>query len=210
MALIKCPECGKEISDKARECINCGYPIKEYAVDQEDSSNKVEHTETIKDSVAAANYSNTSYNRQTNWKAIIIVAAILAIIFYPSIKEKYTNSSPLDINEIIGKWGADEIYFDSDFTADVSGSDYLTGNWEIVSEDQKTIRLWYTATDEQVYRYTQDHLEEMEGYEATKEDVLEWELEYDPSVPPEGIYRFDRNEQRLYCDEYDYGMQKKQ
>ena len=23
MALIKCPECGKEISDKAKVCINC-------------------------------------------------------------------------------------------------------------------------------------------------------------------------------------------
>lgn len=27
MALIKCPECGKEISDKAQVCINCGYPL---------------------------------------------------------------------------------------------------------------------------------------------------------------------------------------
>lgn len=29
MSLIKCPECGKEISDKATVCIHCGYPIKE-------------------------------------------------------------------------------------------------------------------------------------------------------------------------------------
>lgn len=27
MALIKCPECGNEISDKAAACPNCGYPI---------------------------------------------------------------------------------------------------------------------------------------------------------------------------------------
>ncbi len=27
MALIKCPECGKEISDKATACPNCGYPV---------------------------------------------------------------------------------------------------------------------------------------------------------------------------------------
>lgn len=27
MALIKCPECGKEISDQATSCPNCGYPI---------------------------------------------------------------------------------------------------------------------------------------------------------------------------------------
>ena len=27
MALIKCPECGKEISDLAKSCPNCGFPI---------------------------------------------------------------------------------------------------------------------------------------------------------------------------------------
>lgn len=27
MALIKCPECGKEVSDKASACIHCGYPL---------------------------------------------------------------------------------------------------------------------------------------------------------------------------------------
>ena len=29
MALIKCPDCGKEVSDKAEVCINCGRPLKE-------------------------------------------------------------------------------------------------------------------------------------------------------------------------------------
>lgn len=28
MALIKCPECGKQISNQADACPNCGYPIK--------------------------------------------------------------------------------------------------------------------------------------------------------------------------------------
>lgn len=28
MALIKCPECGQEISDKSDKCIHCGYPLK--------------------------------------------------------------------------------------------------------------------------------------------------------------------------------------
>ena len=30
MALIKCPECGKEISDKAAACPNCGCPASEF------------------------------------------------------------------------------------------------------------------------------------------------------------------------------------
>ena len=29
MALINCPECGKEISDKSKQCIHCGYPLKQ-------------------------------------------------------------------------------------------------------------------------------------------------------------------------------------
>ena len=34
MALIICPECGKEISDKAKCCIHCGYPLEEEAQKQ--------------------------------------------------------------------------------------------------------------------------------------------------------------------------------
>lgn len=30
MALITCPECRKEISDKAQICVGCGFPIKEF------------------------------------------------------------------------------------------------------------------------------------------------------------------------------------
>ena len=27
MAMIKCPECGRDVSDKAEKCIHCGYPL---------------------------------------------------------------------------------------------------------------------------------------------------------------------------------------
>ncbi|MGM9564269.1 MAG: zinc-ribbon domain-containing protein [Faecousia sp.] len=27
MAMIVCPECGKDISDKAKKCVYCGYPL---------------------------------------------------------------------------------------------------------------------------------------------------------------------------------------
>lgn len=32
MALIKCPDCKKEVSDKAYSCPNCGYPIDQIAI----------------------------------------------------------------------------------------------------------------------------------------------------------------------------------
>lgn len=30
MAMVKCPECGKDISSKADKCLNCGYNVMEY------------------------------------------------------------------------------------------------------------------------------------------------------------------------------------
>lgn len=43
MALIKCSECGKEISDKAVACPNCGCPISEMNATPIDSSRPVEN-----------------------------------------------------------------------------------------------------------------------------------------------------------------------
>lgn len=51
MALIVCPECGKEISDKARICINCGYPLSEIKVEeqiiQENTNIEYDSTENL-------------------------------------------------------------------------------------------------------------------------------------------------------------------
>ena len=32
MALINCPECGKQISDKAASCPDCGYPLQKSTI----------------------------------------------------------------------------------------------------------------------------------------------------------------------------------
>ena len=34
MSLIKCPECGKEISNKSKQCIHCGYLLDEPIINQ--------------------------------------------------------------------------------------------------------------------------------------------------------------------------------
>ena len=41
MALIACPECGKQISDKAPACIHCGYPINEIKINSSSLSNSL-------------------------------------------------------------------------------------------------------------------------------------------------------------------------
>lgn len=41
MALIKCPECGKDVSDKAEVCIHCGYPMRQVISSSTPSLKKV-------------------------------------------------------------------------------------------------------------------------------------------------------------------------
>lgn len=46
MALIKCPECGKDISDRAFSCPNCGFPIREQIKDGSVSTTTSDHNQT--------------------------------------------------------------------------------------------------------------------------------------------------------------------
>lgn len=41
MALITCPECGKEVSDQATACPHCGAPLKAKVVDPEKTAAKI-------------------------------------------------------------------------------------------------------------------------------------------------------------------------
>ena len=40
MALINCPECGKEVSDKADTCPNCGLAVKKELKNQKEKEKK--------------------------------------------------------------------------------------------------------------------------------------------------------------------------
>lgn len=69
MALIKCPECGNQISDKAESCPKCGYEL-----------NKKE-TPTTSDNKVASSFMNKG-----NIKYILIILAIIVAGFLFLIK----------------------------------------------------------------------------------------------------------------------------
>ena len=77
MALIKCPECGKEVSDSATMCPSCGFNVKNF-VDNQNSHiiNPVAQKE-------AKSLSNIPKNKKDyNKKQIVIIGCIsIAIIF---------------------------------------------------------------------------------------------------------------------------------
>jgi rRNA maturation protein Nop10 len=52
MALINCPECNKEISDKAVACIHCGYPLDKITKTcEQDIKYKKENQMSLKESI---------------------------------------------------------------------------------------------------------------------------------------------------------------
>lgn len=89
MALIKCPECGKEVSDKAANCIHCGYPIQRIVEETYDNSSVPNEKETSsesmtgnkEDSILKADAAHVPEKRKTGYKIpIIIGCVILALV----------------------------------------------------------------------------------------------------------------------------------
>ncbi len=72
MALIKCPECGKEISDKASTCPSCGCPIttNEHAVESSDAGNS---------NSRSSEFNQVSGANSKNKMPIIILAALVVV-----------------------------------------------------------------------------------------------------------------------------------
>lgn len=48
MALIKCPKCGKEISDKAANCVGCGWKVESIKDSTEQHTTKLQYKKEIK------------------------------------------------------------------------------------------------------------------------------------------------------------------
>lgn len=48
MALIKCPKCGREISDKAANCVGCGWKVERVNESKKEKITKLQHTVDVK------------------------------------------------------------------------------------------------------------------------------------------------------------------
>ena len=84
MALIKCSECGKEISDKAKTCIHCGNPIYKEKVKTMDKKEWKELTPNEKAKVYAYRKLNKQWWTGERLLAIIldIIGGIFLLVFF--------------------------------------------------------------------------------------------------------------------------------
>lgn len=96
MSLIKCPECGKEISDHARRCPNCGYPLEPKPIIQPQNRNETQR----------ANLPNTSENSKL---LIAVIITILGCLLLLNILTKNRGGSGHEKSEEIGSRQEEEI-----------------------------------------------------------------------------------------------------
>ena len=81
MALIKCPECKKKISDQCANCPQCGYPI-----------NKKTQDEEIENSEFNISTKKPFYKRVWIW---IIAGVILVVLLLGGILFLNSNTEPM-------------------------------------------------------------------------------------------------------------------
>ena len=101
MALVKCPECGKEVSDKADKCPNCGCPvehIKKDGTNEELTDNKMGFVKVEENGKAQKTLSK---NKAAVFGVFLIIAVVSVLMLTKSITTK--NAEEL-ISDLQGEW----------------------------------------------------------------------------------------------------------
>lgn len=114
MALIKCADCGKEISDKAPSCPQCGAP--QTVVDHQEGTAQPT-PESKKEAESNQNETKDKTNKNPYLKWIVLIAVILGLALpfhyvpsqltmFPknSLTFSYTIITKDDINDIIDRY----------------------------------------------------------------------------------------------------------
>lgn len=65
MALIKCPECGKDVSDRAPACIHCGYPLTSNQQEQTNSPQTPDPSSNPRENVISVGFTLFSLNENS-------------------------------------------------------------------------------------------------------------------------------------------------
>lgn len=117
MALINCPECGKEISDSAMNCPNCGYPMQVESA----STNKLKEDNKIPKKIP-----------------IVLMLCMAAVIIMMILIQLGIRSKSTISNGIIGNWKSSMISLDG---SEFSTFDELNAYSNIFSKLKGTLKI---------------------------------------------------------------------
>ena len=135
MSLINCPECGKQISDKAPACPNCGYPMELYWKERQEKGLHKEEYRT--DSLSQ----ETTHSSDED--AVLAVKEDLSDFDFNS----HRSIRSFKVDPGGRHWicaGCKVILYDT-LGESVGGEQHL---WKIISSDQVDEELWLTIFEE--------------------------------------------------------------
>lgn len=117
MALIKCRECGKEISDKAEICVNCGNPIQK-AIREEKNKYKKPFNELSKREKQLVSKQAVKDTTYIMFNVAIIILMIFVVILLPNLISLFINIPLLIISVIVNNILIKKYYNENLFLAD--------------------------------------------------------------------------------------------
>lgn len=106
MALIKCPECGEQVSDKADVCIHCGYPLKNITennqqeafneenenihnekINSENTEESKEENKRVDEGIPFESSKSHGKRRNTSFILVLVIGVLLVggIFFYKNV-----------------------------------------------------------------------------------------------------------------------------
>lgn len=166
MALIKCKECGKEFSDKAEACPQCGNPNDGYSIPTK--------------KVATNTFKNTFTKTITEIIATILgVAILIIIIFYvgksiiPDFDFSGNKENILKNCEGLEKMTVAELY-DKNLENELYAKEHYVGNAYIFIAKVETVdKKYVTLLDDE--NYVGVYFQDMSKFvEAKKGDVIKF------------------------------------
>ena len=126
MALINCPECSKEISDKVKSCPYCGYPFDETSIQNEEAKpQQVELTGV-----------RISGGKRKKTVLFVILGIVLVVATFLGIKMRNEHIAQLVYQEQFNT------YIDNLNTAQIS---MLSGGSDAEGLCNLTAKVWYNA-----------------------------------------------------------------
>ena len=91
MALIKCPECGQEISDKSDKCIHCGFPLRNTPFLQENINGKYYDVNFLTDKSISQAKKITMLREMTNYDIDLMDAKKMVLKYHPTTQQQESN-----------------------------------------------------------------------------------------------------------------------
>lgn len=135
MALIKCSECGKEISDKAEVCMNCGYPLQKVIREEKNKYKKPfnELSKKEKQLVSKQAVKDTTF---IMINVAILILVIFVVILLPTLISLFINIPLLIIQVIVNKLLIKKYYNENLFFTD---KEYNIKEQELSSKKYKIV-----------------------------------------------------------------------